>query len=232
MKTTSSILLCGITERGNLVALTETTGEKHLLNKAGEYSTGSHLQFPEWILKDKITADSAEAGLREYQAARIAAAAAEAAEKQAAEGKAAAAMKSRYGSLHYASIVLSRYEEQAIERAKYVEPTISALRAALKKAETAEAKKKEMAAWEKTCKKAVARLKAETQKPLKGKDHARCDFPAIGNNKKLAVLLAAIPNSHKEEIASRRQKGYFSWSAVISPEAMAAISKLLPLTEK
>lgn len=237
---TTTILLCGITNNGNVAATNEAKTERFILAKNGEILTGSHLQFPDHILQDRVTGTkeypTAEAMIRQYAAQKSAELALKKKEEKSLEAQAAEALIHRFGSLEAANKGCIAYREIVWKKEKYVEPTIKALRAALKKAEASAAKKaakeKEMAAWKKICEKALASLKGKAPAaPLKGLGYAREDFPTIGNNKKMQVLFAAIPASHKDEIASRRQKGYFSWSEVISPEASAKIAKLLPLAQ-
>lgn len=100
------------------------------------------------------------------------------------------------------------------------------LRAALKKLEAKVTKEREANVFAALCKKASQKLKTGPTAPLKGAGYAREDF-AAGNNKKLSMILEAIPSSHKDKIAQRRQKGHFSWSVVISPEAAKAFAKLI-----
>lgn len=146
-----------------------------------------------------------------------------------AEEKAAATLKARCGSFATAINIVNAYHV----RRDYIEPTTKALRAALKKAEAKEAKAKESEAWKKICVKACAPLSKKAPKaPLKGVGYAREDFPTVGNNAKMQAIFAAIPSSHKDKISSRRQKGYFSWSPVISPEAMKKVSHLITLATK
>jgi len=90
------------------------------------------------------------------------------------------------------------------------------------------AKEKENVAWEKLCMKAARKLRAKPPAaPLKGHEYQRESFPTIGNNTKLRAVYDAIPASHKNQESSRRQKGFFSWSPVVSPEASQGMAELI-----
>lgn len=236
---TTTILLCGLTNNGNVAATNEAKTERYILAKTGEILTGPHLQFPDHILQDRVTSTEAfptvEAMLRQYAAQKCADAAAE---KQAKEEEKARAERMAVIPFNSSFVTAERRIKGWEDSYKALHKDFAALKASpallrkqLKKAEAAAEKEKELAAFKKLCEKTLAPLKAEPKSPLKGLGYERVDFPSAGNNKKLQILIAAIPNSHKDEIASRRQKGYFGWSTIISPEASAKIAKLLPLAQ-
>lgn len=223
---TMTTLLCTISNNGNAIAILEgQPTERFLISAAGEFKHDATLQFPDFILKDKISGEaSPETLLREYFTAKMAAKKEAERVAKEQEEKAAAEMRYRFGGLPNA---LARLNEAQC-RVDYVEPTVKALKAALKKAEAKEAKQKAEAAWEKLCVKACAALHRKGPKaPLKGAGFVRENWPSDGHNKKMEALLAAIPASHKDKIASRRQKGYFSWSVVVSPEALKKVAALI-----
>lgn len=219
-------ILCTISLNGNAIAILEgQPNERFLVSKTGEFKHDASLQFPDFMLRDKISGEETpEVLLRGYFEQKMAAKLE--AEKIAKEQdeKAANEMRRRFYSLPNA---LARLDE-AQRRRDYVEPTVKALKTALKKAEAKELKAKDAAAWGKLCKKACASLlKKGPKAPLKGTGHDRVDWPSNGHNAKAEAILAAIPASHKDKISSRRQKGFFSWSVVVSPEAMKKVAKLL-----
>lgn len=219
-------LLCTISLNGNAIAILEgQPTERFLVSKTGEFKHDASLQFPDFMLRDKISGEETpEILLRRYFDEKMTAKIeAERLAKEQDE-KAAAEIRRRFCSMPNALAHLN----EAQRRRDYVEPTVKALKAALKKAEAKEAKAKDAAAWEKLCKKACATLlKKGPKAPLKGTGHVRVDWPSNGHNAKAEAILKAIPASHKDKISSRRQKGFFSWSVVISPEAMKKVAKLL-----
>lgn len=220
-------LFCGVTANGNAVAFdADNPSFRHLLiAKSGEYRNCTDVQFPPWVAADEVTGEeSPEQLLRKYfgdfNAKKLAAEQAEAEREQAASEE----IKLRWGSFHCALAALN----EARRKQFWIEPTVKKLRAALKSAEKRQAREKEEVAWMKRCLRAAATLSKRPPKlPLKGKGHARADFPYDGHNRKLAALYAAIPNTHKDSVAYRRWGGCFSSVCVISPEAAKKIAALM-----
>lgn len=218
MKTT---LKAGYTTKGNLVATTEDGSTRFLLSASGEFKTGPDLQFPDYILDTRIIDESGrepEMMMRVYDA-----------EIKAAKLRAELLASHTFGG---AFVTAERWYKSALEDTRNLRAEFAAFKAspallkkALAKAETLAAKKKERDAFSKKVVKAFSKLKAP-KSPLKGAGYSREDF-ATGNDWKKKIILAKLPNSHKDEISSRRQKGHFSWSVVISPEAAAIIKKLI-----
>lgn len=232
--TTTTILLCGITNNGNAVATTEDGSSRFLLTKTGDFKTGAELQFPSYILQDRMTGEAdAETLLKNYAEQKAAEKAAEDQAKARKEDFSKDAIIRRFSSFARVLDVIAEYEAASQRRhAEFAafKANPAELRKALKKAEAATAKQKELDAFKKICDKALASLKKSGPKfPLKGAGFQREDFPTVGNNKKMQLLFAAIPSNHKDEISSRRQKGYFSWSPIISLEAAKKVTKLIDL---
>lgn len=223
-------LLCTISLNGNAIAILEgQPTERFLVSKTGEFKHDASLQFPDFMLRDKISGEeSPEVLLRGYFQEKMAAKLEAERLEAEKEAKAAATVKARCGSFTNAVNVIHAYNE----RRNYVEPTVKALKAALKKAAAAAAKEKEKAAFKKLCEKTLASLKKAGPKfPLKGAGYRREELLPIGNNWKMQMVIATIPANHKGEISSRRQKGYFSWSPIISLEAAKKASKLIELAQ-
>lgn len=130
-------------------------------------------------------------------------------------------------SLSEFRVSLARQDEAKLRTFKN-SLTPAKLRRLLAAAEVEAAKQKELADFVRRAGKiGKALAKKEPISPLKGAGYQRLDFPTCGQNKKLSAILSAIPANHKTEVASRRQKGYFGWSAAISPEAAEKFGAML-----
>jgi hypothetical protein len=69
-------------------------------------------------------------------------------------------------------------------------------------------------------------LSAVPAKPLKGSSHARQAFPFKLTFKQGRDWWHAIPDNHKDKVASKtRGKGNFHWIRFVSPEVFARIQQ-------
>lgn len=219
---TTITLLCGITNNGNAAATNEAKTERFILAKTGEILTGSHLQFPDHILQDRVTGTeefpTVEAMLRQYFEQKTAAARQAKAEAEKLELRASVELVRRFGSLAAAAEAATNYRVAAMNRDKYVEPTVKALKSALKRAEAAAAKEKELKAWAKKVEKAFATLPSRPEFPLTGTGFRRHDADFSRAKLKGRTLFELIPRRHKDFGSS-----YRPWC--ISPEVSAVIEK-------
>jgi len=66
--------------------------------------------------------------------------------------------------------------------------------------------------------------------PLKGAGYSRETFP-WSNDSLGRRLWEMVPSAHRDEVAYRRQKGYFGWTKVVSPEALAELLRVEPTVQ-
>jgi|GEM_PF-6442414 len=222
MNTTTTILLCGFTNNGNVAATNEAKTERYILAKTGEILTGSHLQFPDHILQDRVTSTeefpTVEAMIRQYFEQKTAAERKAKAESEKLEARASMELIRRFGSLAAAAQGATNYRNLLMKKDKYVEPTVKALKAALKKAEAAAEKEKELQAWKKKVEKAFATLPSRPEFPLTGTGCRRNEADFSRQTLKGRTLWDLLPSSHKDYGSS-----YRPWC--VSLEASAVISK-------